>query len=130
MIAGFSLLDAAACKGFQPNKLRSSGRAPASMSVTITAGLRLWTTARIRPMPNTSSELHLKVEIICFRLEAISVSYARVAFAFPWLDGTPLVYDWDFSPSNSFGSDFWSDVESAVDDAVRAYVRANFDVGM
>ena len=102
-----------------------------SDAVAKTAGIveRAFQIARIKPKPIASSEVHLKVDIICYQWRAIYVSYVRVAFAFPWLDGTPLAYDWDFNPLSSFGRDIWSDIDSAVDNALRAYVRANFDVG-
>ena len=76
---------------------------------------RAFQIARIRPKPIASSEVHLKVDIICYLWAGIYVSYVRVAFAFPWLDGTPLAYDWDFNPLSSFGRNIWSDIDSAVD---------------
>ena len=88
--------------------------------------------ARIRALPNVSSELHLKVATFCFVAPGIGilVPYARVAFAFLWLDGTPLSLDWDFYPPEADGRDFYSSVELAVDGALRAYIRANFAADM
>ena len=84
---------------------RSEDYTAAEVAAIIEGAFQL---ARITPRPNTSSELHLKVEIICFLSRGIRVSYARVAFAFSWFDGTPLAYDWDFFPLYSYVKDFFS----------------------
>ena len=80
---------------------------------------------RIRPKPNETGELHLRVEIVCTGIGR-SIEYARVVFAPPRQDGPRMVYDWDFYKPAVV--QFWEPVKSAIYDAMRAYVRANFDI--
>ena len=81
--------------------------------------------ARLKALPNVSSELHLKVDFFCF----VHEPYARVAFAFLRSDGTHLSLDFDFFPKH-YRTDVYTSVELAVDSALRTYIRVNFAADM
>lgn len=84
-----------------------------------------FTLGRIRPEPNETGELHLKVELVCTGIGRTS-TFARVVFAPPSQSGPRMVYDWDFYKPAVI--EFWEPVKTAIYDAMRAYVRANFDI--